>query len=336
MLPLSHQQAIQRVADELNVVIGICPVNETALSFIEAGYPAKPFVVKNKTCDIGFAAGLIPIKPEYSQAEEKDYQTYSQQLSSAFEKDKDLKITSCILSKNRLSELSQIFGEAIQMEFSADENQCRLSFIKHGKKVDVTAKKQGEDYTIYDADGNEVKVLAKEIMNSHGEKIVKPITSDYDLLVVCPAYDDLDVNGKDKTPFSTQGSQSQIQMLLRASGSPFYHPPKEDPKMGNVSNRVREVVSAINAEIAKADPKRLGVNLEPVQHNSVWSNPDAREIKYPVRIFSPNKANYVVENQQELKQKISKIEQENYHWPLHAKLDQKVFDDKIEREYLRY
>ena len=140
-MPHLHRKAIQQVADELNVVIGICPVNKTALSFIEAGYPTKPYAVKNKTCDLGFAAGLIPVNPEYSQVEENDYSTYRNQLKDAFNNDKDLKSTPCVLSRNRLDELTSFFGNDIQLQFSPDESECNISFLKCGKRIEVTARK---------------------------------------------------------------------------------------------------------------------------------------------------------------------------------------------------
>jgi len=347
-MPYLHQKAIQKVADKFNVVIGICPVNWTALSFIEAGYPAKPYVVKNKTCDIGFAAGLIPVNPEYSQVEEQDYLHYQHQLNDALSKDSNLQSIPCVLSKNRLDELKLFFGDAIQLQFSSDEQECRITWDQ-GKKMEVIARinTDNNDYTIYDGENNVVQVLGREIMDAAGAKMTRPITADYDLAVVCPSNEDHDPHGADKTPFSTKGELRQIQSIIKASASAFYLCPKEDPKMGNVSKRIRDIVKALNAALAEADQNCAGVNLERFHHNAAWFNPTAEEVKYPIMMIEPRQMNAasqsagirffsmqdqsisLVNNSQELQQKIRKIEASNYHWPSHAVLDVNVFEERM-------
>ena len=178
-------------------------------------------------------------------------------------------------------------------------------------------------------------------------KINQTITADYDLLVVCPANDDLDLHGKDKTPFSTKGQLHHIQSIIRASASPFYLCPKEDPEMGNVSKRIRDIVKALNEAIAKLDPNRAGANLRNFHHNARWLDPTAEEVSYPLMFIRPKQMNsavqsvgarffgmkdssiMLVESPQELRQTISNIEAKNYHWPTHSRLDVNVFEDEM-------
>jgi hypothetical protein len=321
-------QAIHQAARELDIVIAIRPVKTVAQGFIEAGYPTKPYSVKNKTSDVGIAAGLIVINPEFSQLNKKEYFRYRHQLRKAFKKDASLSEMTCVLPEHRLHQLKSLLGDAIQIQFSADKQQCDVSWNSNDKNITVIAKKNlsAGDYTIYDDKGFPLQVLAKQIVDSHGEKMLKPITSDYDLLAICPSYGDLDLRGKDKTPFSTQGSLRRIQWIVRASKFPFYTGPKEDPARGNMNERTEQVLETINKYIKKMDVHRRGCNLETVHHGAELQNPFARDLSnnLPALFILPHEWNHsspyvLVENEVELQNFCEKLHGNHYYWPPHSK-----------------
>lgn len=320
-MPMLHMQAIQQVARDLDIVIAIRPVKKVAQGFIEAGYPTKPYEVKNKTTDIGAAAGLIVINPEYSQVLEKNYRKYHHQLQSAFNKDAGLSQMPCVLSENRIHELKSFFGDEIDIK-APSVNEYTLSWKKQNKVITAIARKNSlsNDYTIYDATGSPLQVLSKAVVNHEGKQTFKPVTADYDLLAVCPSYGDLDLNGKDKTPFSVEGSLRRIQWIIKASALPFYFGPRQDPKRGNLSERDKDVLDAINKQIKKMDKNRQGKNLEPVHHGAELHNPSASELSHNLpSLFILTDEFVLIENESELQQFCEVLHQNNYYWPPHSK-----------------
>jgi hypothetical protein len=315
-MPGLHMQAIQKVAEVHNIVIGIRPVNKYALSLIAEGCPTKPFAVKNRSIKkrASVLAGFIAISPEYSQIEESQFQTHLNQLETAFNNDTDLRSIPCELSESRIHELKILFGDNIQIRSFANLNEYAISWKRKEKTITVSARKntKNNDYTIYDEKGEPLQILGKEIVNFQGEKMLKPVTADYDLLVICPAYSDLDLRGKDRAVFSI-----------------------EDPKRGSLNERTKEVLEAINAQIAEIDVNRQGVNLETVHHNTEFNNPCPVDPSddLPCLIVLPQPMNVslvataepcnetiiMIESMEELRKIFEIIHQKNYYWAPHAK-----------------
>ncbi len=330
----SHQQAIQNIADKYNYVIGICPTNEKAWFWInEYHCPGKPSSVKGiNSGEKDFAAGLFLINPDLrGDISHEGYAEYRNRIMTALNTDRDLKAIPCALPEKRLHELTDILGDQLHLEFSADKQQCNITIKNEIKTIQVTGQQNSEtqEYTIYDQHGELVEVIGMEVINAKGVEMLKPVTSDYDLLVVCPAYEELDLGGKDKTPFSTQGQLQHIHAIIKASTSPFYLCPKEDPQLGNVSTRMREVIQLLNAEIAKLDHNRNGINLEMFRHNAAYYNPFAAEPDklIPCEIFipapQPQSKVLLAQSFAELRA-IIKLIAEKYYWPSHSLLDARV------------
>jgi len=309
-MPALHMQAIERVAKQYNVVIGIRPVNKYALSLLQAGCPTKPFAVKNRSIKkrASVLAGFIAISPEYSQIDENQFQIHSNQLKTAFANDKDLRMIACEISASRITELKLFFGDTIHIQFSPLKNEYTLSWKRQEKTITVTAKKNSgnDDYTVYDTENKPLQVLGKEIVNARGERMVKPVTADYDLLMICPAYNDLDLSGKDKAL-----------------------------KSGNVNERTREVLNAINREIASMDVNRRGINLETVHHNTEFNNPFPvdRKDDLPCLIMFPHETMIMIENSEELRDVFAIVHQENYYWSPHAKYPELRIPTHVEQSF---
>lgn len=326
-MPRLHMQAIMQTAEYSNIVIGIRPVSKFALSFIENGCPTKPFAVKNKSANMGIAAGLIVINPEYCQAPELEYQKYKNQLADAFESDADLKPITLNISKKRISELKKYFGDALVIQ-QKNINTLLISWQKKGKTIQVIAKKINDnDYSLFDQTDSPLQVLGKTIVTHRDASCTKPITSDYDLLVICPTYNDHKPGGKDKTPFCTQCPIQDTRSMIQSI---------EDAKGGNWSERTREVATLINENIANLDVMRKGINLEIIQHNNEFHNPFASDLIHnlPCLIALPramdlssithsfeanNQTIVLIETKKELQKLCEIVRHNKYYWPTHAK-----------------
>lgn len=346
-MPLSHLQAFLQTAATHNIVIGIRPINKFALSFIADGHPTKPYAVKNKSSNLGIAAGLIVMDPEYCQVSDQEYKKYFDLLNEAFNKDADLIPIPCILSKNRLNELKKLAGDTFSIEPGSQLDTLLISWQKNGKAMQVTAKKceNSSDYAIYSATNEPLQILGKKIVDAEGKQSTKAVTADYDLLVICPTYQDHNPQGKDKTPFSTQAPLQNIYSIIQESASPNYAGPKEDAKGGNWSERTKEVVGIINKNIATLDPKRKGINLETIHHNCEFHNPFADHFarNLPCLITLPKKMDLssidntaadeativMIESQEELQKLCELINQNEYYWPQHASFAIKQYKSNL-------
>jgi hypothetical protein len=326
-MPILHMQAIKKVAIEHNIVIAVRPVNKLASFFINQGCPSKPYHVKNKSTTLGIAAGLIAINPYYSQTSESEFKHYTSLLNDAFNADKDLIATPCILPKSRFQELKKYFADEMHIQTTTDPNTLKISWKKENKTIYVLAEKNGNDdnYTILSENGEKLQVLGKKI-HLNGNDLIMPITSDYDLLVLCPAYKDYNPDGKDKNPSSINEATHPIQAGIKAQLPPYHFGIQEDAKGGNWSRRTKDMVSGINAAIMAIDTKRRGINLEMVHHNIELDNPafTGNNI-FPCLIFLPQEMDFkenvlMLESQQELKKAFDLLHQNKYYWPEHPKL----------------
>ena len=329
-----HRQAIKQVAIAHNIVIAIRPVNKFAAFFIQEGYPSKPYDVKIKSTDIGMLAGLLVANPRYSQTPQNEFTHYSNLLNDSLKKNPDLKLIPCVLPEKRFHELKKYFANDLQIQALDHQNAFKITWKKEDEIIEAIAKKNEDnsDYTLFDEQGQAIQVLGKKIIDSENQEIIKPLTSDYDLLVICPPYDEFNPHGKDKTPFSTKASLYPIQAKIRASVSLFYLGVKEDPKGGNWSRRTQEIVAEINKKISEVDVKRRGRNLEMVHHNTEFDNPSASNKILPCIIFLPREMNLPflpksnnpslilsIESPSALKKMFEALHQNKYYWSEHPK-----------------
>ncbi|MBX3709714.1 MAG: hypothetical protein KIT56_09630 [Gammaproteobacteria bacterium] len=340
-MPALHMHAIRQAAESYNTVIGIRTVSKYARTFIEDGYPTKPFAVKNKSSNTGIAAGLIAINPAYCQVPLSKYKEYTKLLDNAFQKDPCLQSIPCILPENRFNELQQLLGNNITIQKILNQNIYIIDWKKEETQIRVTARKIGSssDYLIFDKNNQPLLVLGKTILDDQNNQIIKPITADYDLLVICPPYSDLNLSGKDKTPFPTYGCPRHMYDLLKASTLPNYIGPKEDTKGGNWSQRTREMITILNKNIAALDEKRKDKNNKIIHHNSEFHNPFANELikNLPCLIVLPHTMSLstmqqhgvsskhlssvqfiLIETIDELKKLHDILYQKGYYWPEHA------------------
>lgn len=330
-----HLEAIVMAARKKNVVIGLRSVSPYAKRWIERGFPSKSFVIKNKTGRVGPCQGLIAMQPDMGrtlespsplkQSSSKDDMsdttsessidsketTYLNQLQYALDHDPDLQEIPLIMQFDDLMALRD-------MKVTSNKNSpqnFKLTWDENGQIKVAEARFDGEKYHICDTQGQPIMVLGKTIYTDQGIEIL-PVTADYDLLVVCPTYRDLEP-GKgqsDHTPLRTRTlssmnlksssgnlsrSSTDSPSLLTESIDSFDETesidsfddnnslteevknrdePKEDPMGGNWSDRIRSVVHTANAMVADLDPSRQIEGLEMFHHNAEFTNPFASEL----------------------------------------------------------
>jgi hypothetical protein len=340
-MPEAHMMALQETARETNTSIGIRPVSRFAKTFLQEGCPTKSFAIKNKSANLGIAAGLIPISAKHGRVIADD-KKHGKMLENAYHADPSLQEVALHLKAERIGELKHFFGDKLSVEAMPEPHDG--AYVLEWMRGDETIKAyampdaDGLGFNILDADLNPLLVLGKKI-NEHE---VKPITADYDLLVVCPSYQAVDFQRDDKSPFRTQGSETKSIDAVMASTRDDYEGPKESPSMGNISPRTASLTQVINRNIAKIDSNRTELGLEVVHHNAEFANPFADDLRnnVPSLLVLPRPfdlsslsglagraadtdltavTSVLIETAEEMSLMRDCLRDAGYYWPAHAK-----------------
>lgn len=195
-MPMSHILSIVKAAQKENAIFAFRPVHPLAHSFIEEGYPTKPFALKIKTAQKNLAALLLTVDPDYSRADSKsDYEKHTKAVAKALKE--GVQALPLTLKVERLNEL-------LKSSFTIRQLKINNDFIFYfTKKVDTVEKeivmkaitKNSREYSIVNNKDNPVLVLS---MND------QYITTDYDLFFIAFSYEKIDFSKKYQTPFRTQ------------------------------------------------------------------------------------------------------------------------------------
>ncbi|MDX2346351.1 MAG: anthrax toxin-like adenylyl cyclase domain-containing protein [Legionella sp.] len=341
-MPVHHMRALSHVAEKANTGIAVRPVSLFSAYFIRIGCPSKPFNLKNKTTRFGVCAGLVPMNPLFNDVPVADEEKYKTKAEQFIEDNEDYEAVELYLSEERIKELEQFF---LGTSFSIDESSN--NYIICWDKDDIYV----EIHAIYNRENNDFKIL-----DSHMNPVWviglkgKPLTSDYDLLVVCPSYRAVNFSPtQDKTPFGTSGlsrsASIRNQEEIQTSFSVDYSGPKEIPDFGNGSARVISIVDKLNQRISKIDPLRDEIDLKMFHHNEEFHNPFADkklENHFPALIALPVSMNLSVLDELCLHHKKTDLEHvsillletvdelnlirdflrdqgEGYYWPFHVR-----------------
>lgn len=206
-IPRAHLEAMIEAANRSNMAIGVRRVNPFAKKFIEEGCPSKSFAIKNKSADSGPMIGLIPIDPSFGRCStDTDVKKHKDDLDHAYEAGENLVKMDLFLDQDYLVELTTKLHPKFKMMKIEDDNYL-LTWINQGKEIHGYAKRLETEsdnpiFQILDADENPIQVLGKTLTT--GE--TKPITADYDLLITCHRWEELEPGGRDRSPFRTQGT----------------------------------------------------------------------------------------------------------------------------------
>ncbi|EPW8572846.1 CyaA/EF/ExoY family adenylyl cyclase toxin [Morganella morganii] len=277
-----HLAPLQALAEEQQLVISFRPVETTATGLISAGYPTKNFTIKGKSANWGPMAGFIPVDQFYSKLCGEKHKIELM----------DKKVAECLrhghASKNILQITDSRINELVHMGLLTRHQPDKNGFITleakspHGHPHLFTAKPAADDtYAIYvQKDDTQVRVLCCPQLN-------KPLTADYDLMIVAPRTEDF---GSLDIPHNPDVSadafaKKRSYLLRRGSTKEIIHQElleREDPRLGNNTPRIAALIPLINASLFREDGKEV------VHHSMDATNPFSdMSANFPVTFFLP-------------------------------------------------
>lgn len=333
-----HLVKLQRLSQEANTIIGIRPVDMMATDLIANGYPTKGFHIKGKSANWGPQTSFICVKQELSKLADRSdkYDEFNKEIqeciSSGYAKKIVLEITKArldILIEHKYIKNIKYGINRQPLELEA----CTPKGVAHKFQLKPGSDKQAWQ-VIYN--GEPVEVLSPA-----GES-QKPLTADYDLLMIAPAFEDygvediLSVHDVSHSIFKARmdryitphGKLPDKLKILYLSENAFYE--KVDKEIGNASIRIRNMISTIN--------ERLVGDGEPVVHHSIDTcNPVTDiEANFPVTFTLPKPLGSfdeicVVRNVDELKYFARVAKDEGYYVPLNPVWEKDITDIRSSR-----
>jgi hypothetical protein len=275
-------------------------------------------------------------------------------LEKSMQNNPDLTTKALIVTQERLTVLKNLLGEQLRMELAENSKDYILAWKRGNALIQAYAKwnEANNNYDVVDEHNDPLLVLAKQI--APGD--IRYITTDYDLLVICPTYKSFEPGGQDRTPFRTQGADPQKNQLAvnQSHEEEDYSGPQEDENRGNISPRTADTIALINEEIAQKDPQRAHPGLETVHHNAEFHNPFADELEkntpslmvFPIPIdLSPiahlidgiaqaqlkQVSEILIETSEEMSLIRDLLYDQGYYWPSHAQSNQRIKPFKSEQ-----
>lgn len=334
-----HLMALQQIAHQHNLIIGVRPVDRMAAQLIEDGHPTKGFHIKGKSASWGPQTSLIPVDQSLSKLQAKPDRIASSnaQVQSAI-KDRHAVAVPLVISQARLDALVRNQHVSIA---GSDDARKRLSLDSVApdgtpfRFEAVRLKSNGEDRYVIQLSGKPVQVLAPRAE-------AKPITADYDLFVVAPHMSDYGPQDKLPVPFVAHSVYKEfldkyhdIPARLRPeyeSPGAFYK--NEDKDIGNASPRVREIIGVINQALAPGG--------EPVVHHNADSGSPATSVadNYPLSFALPTKIGRfdeicVVKDKSELAALARAVKNAGYHFPMNPLWETEITSVSTVRETSR-
>lgn len=320
---LAHLQPLQQLAEQENCVLAIRHVDRLSTQLIEAGHPTKNFHIKGKSASWGPQAGMICVDQRFSKMAGQDEQKirkYTQQVSECISNGHavavDLK-----LSKDRLNTLLE--KNVITLHEEKDGIITLLANNPVGNCEKFFAQKQEDGHYLIHHENQPLTVLADKMHSL-------PLTADYDLLLVAPSlkdfgnHDNLPVSDiSHQTFLSRMGKYKSVPTQLQSYLKPDFFYQKEDPNLGNASERIRHMIPKINHTL------KCGPGKEVVHHNVDSSSPAADPAaNYPATFFTPfaidGKKIHIVMNTDEMRKMIQEIKQAGYHTRLNPLWEKEV------------
>lgn len=296
-MPERHLLAFANAAQKSNGVLAVRNVNPYIKTLINEGCFSKPFGISIKTSVFGLTMGFLCKNMLFSGRGDinryEDVNDHQKRLrnSEPYIRHHNFGEKALKLSRTRLLELTRA-GKVNLCQRLSNRQEMHFEAVNCGEIVHFIATLNADkQYDIsYLNDENQrhpVMVLA----TNEGQFI----TSDYDLLAVCPNYQNFQPAALDKTPFRTQ-SLVESQSQLFSSQLQFAPPPAEDEFGGNWSPRIQQTVSQLNQEISLQDDLRGKNSAQRVFHNAEFNNPfaDSLMADIPCVVFFPK----TIENSQ--------------------------------------
>lgn len=320
-LAYKHLLPLQRLANEINCIISIRPVNKLATELIESGYPTKGFRIKGKSSSWGPQAGFICEEQRFSKLEDASVECigkYNQQVKQCI-REGHAASAELMINKKRLNSL---LDKGVIDDFSFENTDGICSFKAQGpsgKYYFFGAKKllySNDETYLISHESKPIRVLAPAVN-------ALAFTADYDLLIISPHISDL--GSQDNLPVpdvahkvfhyrvnsyhkELPSNHELIQDYYNHAS--FYK--KEDTDIGNTSERVRQLIDLINIKLV-GDGERV------VHHGTDCSNPTTDlSTNYPATFALPIKIGRfdklcIIDNSDELKELINEARSSGYY-----------------------
>ncbi|ONH56875.1 adenylate cyclase [Pseudomonas cedrina subsp. cedrina] len=327
----SHLAPLQGIAAATNSIIGIRPVESVATGLIAAGHPTKDFHIKGKSANWGPQAGLICTDQAFSKLEQFVQKT-PEKIANA-----NAQIVGCLqgghavpiplkLSKSRIDELTAL-GHITQQ--AGRDGTLRLNArgpSQQSYTFEAHPISPGSDSYLITHQGKPLEVLAKQPEG-------KALTADYDLHMIAPHLSDF--GSQDNLPVPDVAHSVFKQRMERykqvpeelsadfASAARFYS--KEDPHLGNISPRLKQMIGIINQKLVR-DGERV------VHHSADSGNPVTDvAANYPTTFFLPTKLGRfdeisIINNSREMMELIKTAKDSGYHVPLNPLWEKEVVE----------
>ncbi|RKP47026.1 adenylate cyclase [Trinickia fusca] len=287
-----HLKVLQQFAMDNNCIVGIRPVDKMATALIEHGHPTKNLHIKGKSASWGPQAGMICLDQRFSKLESdpQEAKKFTEQTRQCIT-NRDAVAVPLTVSRARLDEL---LAHRILDWVSLETLQGTRKLTAKGPSGEFylfdakRTERGGEPFYVITHQGKNLEVLAPRAD-------AKPLTADYDLMVVGPHLRDL-------------GPQDNFRKQDIANGA--------DHDIGISSSRINSMIVGLNKAL-------VGDEGEPLIHHGPDSaNPAAApDTNYPATFALPYRIGSfdelcVIHSPKELATLLQQAKDSGYHVPL--------------------
>lgn len=347
----ADMRAAQRVAARRDEIIMFRDTGAWSRPYIARGHPTKPFHVKGKSADWGPQAGLVPLNSEFSkafsvEAVAKGIAANKHAIAGNYARPIPLLLTEQFI----MTELTGPKGSGGRPPIDRISRPRPDVMYFFCTKPNDNPTAAGKPYVLFGrkAKGIEWQIFsfpldamhegerALFLRESAGEPLLVmtvpgaeiPITGDYDLFAICPAWTDyggadrkmdptlddprIAASNKATRARAAQGDEIAKTSLARleAARTP------EDPDRGNLTPRIRAAITDLVAEMGGAFPR--------VHHNAESGRPFApgAEDGFPLTTFHPRRGiggynflNATINDVGDLREYFSRLYNDGYYPP---------------------
>ena len=288
-IPKGHQDAITRVANKHNIIIGFRPVDIKSTSLINSGtYSSKGLSIKGKSADWGPHSGFIPIQQKYAkQSARIEFEKYNNYIQQSIEEHKAVAIT-LEITPERVNELIGYETISPLKQLSGSEYSKTTSMVDGQEIIFLLKKiKQGNNFLwqVYYQDGEQIKPF--QVIGD--PKTGKAMTADYDLFsIIFPISQLEDYIKVTEMPTWKEWKSGVIYDDLTEKQKRVYDNEVEYNKLegkdnGIINKKIKEIKNDINRQLGCAD------GFELVHHGADDANPaSVLKDNFPIAFFLPD------------------------------------------------
>lgn len=288
-LPEIHQQAIARVANEENIIIGIRPVDPKSTSLIESGeYSSKGLTIKGKSADWGPHSGFIPVNQQYAKKSGREASNkLNRSVQDSLQTGKAISVHLSISSR-RIDELQRL-GAISSLEPADSLGYLRMTSIVDDQEYTFLLKnndnRTSSEWNIYYQEGNQIKAF----LVLGDPKTGKPITADYDLFSIIFPISELEhyVKVTEMPTWEQWKATVNYDDLTAKQKNLFHNEPEynryEGRDNGITNKKIKQIKDKINHQLGR------GSGFEMVHHGADDANPaSVMNENFPITFFIPD------------------------------------------------